>query len=188
MLHCFWLRCKFCLNSTLKLSLCSCNCFKFDFECVQFRQRSSVQLWPSGLLPERHLQGRRISQCHATTITRQPGRQLTHIYLSSSLWVQFDYFQNVMLQIGFKNMEGVQHVPLTQEKAVQLVTDVFISAAERDVYTGDALRICVVTKEGIKEQTLPLRKDWRGEMLPTWVSLFIIRSANLTSFTSSFSA
>lgn len=62
-------------------------------------------------------------------------------------------------QIGFKNMEGVQHVPLTQEKAVQLVTDVFISAAERDVYTGDALRICIITKEGIEEKTVPLRKD-----------------------------
>uniref|UniRef100_A0A674D2N5 Proteasome subunit beta n=1 Tax=Salmo trutta TaxID=8032 RepID=A0A674D2N5_SALTR len=62
-------------------------------------------------------------------------------------------------QIGFKNMEGVQHLPLNQEKAVQLVKDVFISAAERDVYTGDALRICIVTKEGIKEETVPLRKD-----------------------------
>lgn len=62
-------------------------------------------------------------------------------------------------QIGFKNMEGVQHVPLTQDKAVQLVKDVFISAAERDVYTGDALRVCIITKEGIKEQTVPLRKD-----------------------------
>lgn len=62
-------------------------------------------------------------------------------------------------QIGFKNMEGVQQVPLTQEKAVQLVKDVFISAAERDVYTGDALRISIITKEGIKEQTVPLRKD-----------------------------
>lgn len=56
-------------------------------------------------------------------------------------------------------MEGVQQVPLTQEKALQLVKDVFISAAERDVYTGDALRICIVTKDGIKEETLPLRKD-----------------------------
>lgn len=56
-------------------------------------------------------------------------------------------------------MEGVQHVPLTQDKAVQLVKDVFISAAERDVYTGDALRVCVITKEGINEQTIPLRKD-----------------------------
>lgn len=63
-------------------------------------------------------------------------------------------------------MEGVQHVPLTQDKAVQLVKDVFISAAERDVYTGDALRICVVTKEGINEQTIPLRKDWGGWRSP----------------------
>merc|ERR1712212_440442 len=62
-------------------------------------------------------------------------------------------------QIGFKNMEGVQHVPLTQDKAARLVKDVFISAAERDVYTGDALRLCTVTKEGIKEETFPLRKD-----------------------------
>lgn len=65
----------------------------------------------------------------------------------------------VLAQIGFKNMEGVQHVPLTQEKAVQLVKDVFISAAERDVYTGDALQICIITKEGIKDETIPLRKD-----------------------------
>jgi len=68
-------------------------------------------------------------------------------------------FQHALAQIGFKNMEGVQHVPLTQEKAVQLVKDVFISAAERDVYTGDALRLCVITKEGIREETVPLRKD-----------------------------
>lgn len=62
-------------------------------------------------------------------------------------------------QIGFKNMESAEKLPLTQEKAVQLVKDVFISAAERDVYTGDALQICVITKEGVKEQSFPLRKD-----------------------------
>ncbi|NXG98331.1 PSB1 protein, partial [Loxia leucoptera] len=62
-------------------------------------------------------------------------------------------------QIGFKNMQNVEHVPLTLEKALQLVKDVFISAAERDVYTGDALKICIVTKDGIKEQTVQLRKD-----------------------------
>ncbi|PWA17147.1 hypothetical protein CCH79_00010535 [Gambusia affinis] len=72
---------------------------------------------------------------------------------------QSDSCQNAASQIGFKNMEGVQHLPLTQEKAVQLVKDVFISAAERDVYTGDALRVCVITKDGINEQTIPLRKD-----------------------------
>ncbi len=56
-------------------------------------------------------------------------------------------------------MENVEQVPLALEKAVQLVKDVFISAAERDVYTGDALKICIITKEGIKEEIVPLRKD-----------------------------
>ncbi|XP_001499422.1 proteasome subunit beta type-1 [Equus asinus] len=62
-------------------------------------------------------------------------------------------------QVGFKNMQNVEHVPLSLDRAMGLVKDVFISAAERDVYTGDALRICIVTKEGIREETVPLRKD-----------------------------
>uniref|UniRef100_A0A8C7ECT6 Proteasome subunit beta n=1 Tax=Nothoprocta perdicaria TaxID=30464 RepID=A0A8C7ECT6_NOTPE len=62
-------------------------------------------------------------------------------------------------QIGFLNMQNVERVPLTLEKALQIVKDVFISAAERDVYTGDALKICIVTKEGIKEESIQLRKD-----------------------------
>lgn len=62
-------------------------------------------------------------------------------------------------QIGYKNMENVEHLPLTLDKAVQLVKDVFVSAAERDVYTGDALKICIVTKEGIREENVPLRGD-----------------------------
>lgn len=56
-------------------------------------------------------------------------------------------------------MQNVEHVPLTLEKALQLVKDVFISAAERDVYTGDSLKICIVTKDGIQEETVQLRKD-----------------------------
>ena len=39
-----------------------------------------------------------------------------------------------------------------------LPLDVCVSAAERDVCPGDALRICTVTKEGIRE-TIPLWKD-----------------------------
>uniref|UniRef100_A0ABI7YVY6 Proteasome 20S subunit beta 1 n=1 Tax=Felis catus TaxID=9685 RepID=A0ABI7YVY6_FELCA len=62
-------------------------------------------------------------------------------------------------QVGFKNMQNVEHVPLSLDRAMRLVKDVFISAAERDVYTGDALKICIVTKEGIREETVPLRKD-----------------------------
>lgn len=62
-------------------------------------------------------------------------------------------------QVGFKNMQNVEHVPLSLDRAMQLVKDVFISAAERDVYTGDSLHICIVTKDGIREETVPLRKD-----------------------------
>ena len=62
-------------------------------------------------------------------------------------------------QVGFKNMQNVEHVPLSLDRAMRLVKDVFISAAERDVYTGDALRICIVTKEGVREETVPLRND-----------------------------
>ncbi|KAK3747969.1 hypothetical protein QZH41_019441 [Actinostola sp. cb2023] len=49
-------------------------------------------------------------------------------------------------QIGFKN-QGVEPVPLTQEKAVSLVKDVFSAACERDIYTGDALVINVISKK-----------------------------------------
>ncbi|XP_015674531.1 proteasome subunit beta type-1 [Protobothrops mucrosquamatus] len=62
-------------------------------------------------------------------------------------------------QVGLKNMQGVKQLPLSLEKALQLVKDVFISAAERDVYTGDALKICIITKDGIKEESFPLRRD-----------------------------
>lgn len=62
-------------------------------------------------------------------------------------------------QVGFKNMQNVEHIPLSLDRAMRLVKDVFISAAERDVYTGDALKICIVTKEGIREETITLRKD-----------------------------
>ncbi|XP_070590019.1 proteasome subunit beta type-1 [Erythrolamprus reginae] len=62
-------------------------------------------------------------------------------------------------QVGLKNMQGVNQLPLSLEKALQLVKDVFISAAERDVYTGDALKICIITKDGIQEESFPLRRD-----------------------------
>ena len=62
-------------------------------------------------------------------------------------------------QIGFKNQQGVTKVPLSQEKAVKLVKDVFISAAERDIYTGDAIVLNVITKDGVRVETFPLRRD-----------------------------
>lgn len=62
-------------------------------------------------------------------------------------------------QIGFKNQQGVTRVPLSREKAVNLVKDVFISAAERDIYTGDSILINVITKDGVTDERFPLRRD-----------------------------
>ena len=64
-------------------------------------------------------------------------------------------------QVGFKNMkleDGV--VPkIERERAVSIATDTFISAAERDIYTGDYVLINIITKNGIEEKRVTLRKD-----------------------------
>lgn len=62
-------------------------------------------------------------------------------------------------QIGYKNQQGVDKEPLTKEKAVSLVQDVFMAAAERDIYTGDGLKIHVITAAGVEESVVPLRGD-----------------------------
>jgi len=49
--------------------------------------------------------------------------------------------------------------PLTVDRAVALVKDVFVSAAERDIYTGDGLHIEVVSADGISAETMKLRRD-----------------------------
>ncbi|KAK8774055.1 hypothetical protein V5799_011412 [Amblyomma americanum] len=68
-------------------------------------------------------------------------------------------FALIPSQIGFKNMENVELVPPTRERAVSIIKDVFISAAERDIYTGDSVVINVIDKNGIKEEMLALRRD-----------------------------
>ena len=72
---------------------------------------------------------------------------------------------HILLQIGFKNQSGVDRTPLTLVKAVQLVKDVFISAAERDIYTGDAIFINIITSAGIQKEEFPLRRDWSPSFL-----------------------
>ncbi|XP_076248157.1 proteasome beta6 subunit [Calliopsis andreniformis] len=62
-------------------------------------------------------------------------------------------------QIGYKNQEGVEPVPLTQEKALAVIKDVFISAAERDIYTGDSISIKIITKDGVEDSSFALRRD-----------------------------
>jgi len=62
-------------------------------------------------------------------------------------------------QFGFKNQEGHNQVPLTKEQTIGLVKDVFTSAAERDIYTGDAVEIQIITKDGVELQRFDLRRD-----------------------------
>lgn len=48
---------------------------------------------------------------------------------------------------------------MSLEKAVSLVRDVFSAATERDIYTGDGLRINVITAAGVEVRDFPLRRD-----------------------------
>jgi len=49
--------------------------------------------------------------------------------------------------------------PLSESEAVDLVKDVFASATERDIYTGDRLEIVVINSSGTYREYIELRKD-----------------------------
>lgn len=59
-----------------------------------------------------------------------------------------------------KNQKGVTApTPIPLERALNIVKDAFIAAAERDTYIGDGVDIKIITKEGIKEEHFDLRRD-----------------------------
>lgn len=62
-------------------------------------------------------------------------------------------------QIGYGNQENVEKIPLTVDKALKILKDVFTAAAERDIYTGDGIVIKIITKDGVRTETFVLRKD-----------------------------
>jgi len=62
-------------------------------------------------------------------------------------------------QVDKKNQANVEKRPLTLEEAEKLIYDCFISAAEREIHVGDGVCMRIVTKNGIEEKTLPLRRD-----------------------------
>ncbi|KAL1518220.1 hypothetical protein ABEB36_001878 [Hypothenemus hampei] len=62
-------------------------------------------------------------------------------------------------QIGKKNMLNAKEEPVSKEAALSILKDVFISAAERDIYTGDSILINIITKDGTTEETFQLRRD-----------------------------
>merc|ERR1712098_23407 len=94
-------------------------------------------------------------------------------------------------QGGLKNMEGVERQTMTLDRAMNIIHDVFISAAERnlqtsfnpklsrtsrfpslirqakltsitslfqrEIHTGDGICFNIINKDGVKEETIPLR-------------------------------
>lgn len=62
-------------------------------------------------------------------------------------------------QIGLKNMQNIRDEKLSKDKALAIIKDVFISAAERDIFTGDSILINIITSNGIQEDSFELRKD-----------------------------
>lgn len=60
--------------------------------------------------------------------------------------------------IGHKNRMDKKR-DLKSEEVVEIVKDAFIAAGERDIYTGDAVDIMVITKDGIETTRFQLKAD-----------------------------
>jgi 20S proteasome subunit beta 6 len=60
--------------------------------------------------------------------------------------------------IGHKNRLDPQRT-LEKEEVVEIIKDAFVTAGERDIYTGDSLDIMVITKDGIQKSTFALKAD-----------------------------
>ena len=62
--------------------------------------------------------------------------------------------------IGNRNRLQDKPVDMTWQEVVEIFKDAFLSAGERDIYTGDQVEIMVITAQGIVHQsTFALKAD-----------------------------
>ena len=54
---------------------------------------------------------------------------------------------------------GCTSTKLTKEEAVEVAKEAFLAMTERDIYTGDLLQICVLTKDGLEKTEMHLSND-----------------------------
>lgn len=63
-------------------------------------------------------------------------------------------------QIGWKDQRATETKPeLNVDETVDFVRDIFTSAGERDIYTGDYVLIAVIDKDGVREFKFDLKQD-----------------------------
>lgn len=60
--------------------------------------------------------------------------------------------------VGYKNRTEPKP-KLTLKAAVETIKDVFVTAGERDIYTGDSVEIFTITKDGVERTTFDLKRD-----------------------------
>jgi 20S proteasome subunit beta 6 len=86
--------------------------------------------------------------------------QCTAAGSASSLMMPFlDNQVDVKNQFDPETGNPKEVTPLALDDAIALVKDAFSSATERHIHVGDCLEILVVTKDGVKRHTYPLKRD-----------------------------
>lgn len=58
-----------------------------------------------------------------------------------------------------QHMAGQAPAELSKEETLAMLKNAFTGAAERDIFTGDSVSFFTITKDGVEQESFPLRKD-----------------------------